>query len=262
MATHRMSINSQLSERYNKGASVQWVNLRNFANDANLNRKPEYWIYVFNISQRAFQVRRPPSWPVINIGACEPGRPWRLVGKLPNVINEVFINGDGRSEVRGYQCERWVTDILNPSNLGMNIWDEATSWVDRGAEDLTRRGVFWTTNEEPNEAELRMSRAKMEKHYREVLANANDLIRYGRDKEINDEHHLAADYFMIRATWHTPLEAPETCPNCGEDIKRGVAFHANSAGVVCVIDWKRAVESGAKSRADVPSEKQWWKEKD
>ena len=35
-----------------------------------------------------------------------------------------------------------------------------------------------------------------------------------------------------------------TCPNCGDVVKAGIAFHKSSAGVLCIIDKKRADEAG------------------
>jgi hypothetical protein len=38
------------------------------------------------------------------------------------------------------------------------------------------------------------------------------------------------------------------CPNCGERIKAGVAFHKQEEGTLCILDWKRAVASGVRTR--------------
>ena len=80
-------------------------------------------------------------------------------------------------------------------------------------------------------------------------------------RNIGQEHHDAAEYFHVKNAWHTVAELPTLCENCGEPLPMAtVPFHRNMMGLICVRDWKRTVEAGAKTREDVPEEKRWWKE--
>jgi hypothetical protein len=238
------------------------VRMTNFKGNPYVDRRPDYWIHVFNISRQKFLVRRPPAFPVIEIPACPNDKPYIEVLRIPNIVNEKSLNAlaSGGSEVQVTPIfgERFAMDIINPANEGADMWQEmGTSWIDSGGDDLSRRGVFWTLNEEPTGEELRKARVWMERHYRKLIKDAEELSKRNRPGDIIPEAHLAADHFKLSLAWHTDAEVPASCPNCGEPIKEGIAFHSSN-GILCVIDWKRAVASGVKKRDDVPQEKRWW----
>lgn len=241
------------------------VRFVDFNGDPNVTREPDYYLYIFNIAPRSFMIRRPPNFPCLTLAACPEGQSYALVGRVPNVVNEKWIDDNGQTQNRGILGERFATDLLNPSNLGIDIWAEITddqmNWIDGGTDDMTRRGLFWSRNERPTEDELRRAKAKMERHYRALLTQADKLHREGKMAEIGPEHHYAADYFRVKSLWHTVAELPSECPNCGDEVKKGIAFHMTTIGTVCVLDWKRAVQAGVKKKEDVPEDMRWWKEK-
>ncbi len=250
-----------VARRNMQKANIQGINFIDFTQDANLQRKADYYLYIFNIAPRKFQVCRPPSWPMINFAACPANKPYVTVGRVPSTINEVSLVVD-RTVVTGITGERFATDLLNPSNIGVNIWteitDEQISWIDGGTDDLTRRGMFWSRDETPSETELTMTKERMEKHYKALLVQADAYERENRQKEIGPEHRLAAEYFHYKARWHVVAEVPNFCSNCGDLVRPGLAYHATPFGTICVIDWKGAVMAGVKTRTDVPEEFRWW----
>lgn len=254
---------AKVLDRVTGGRSLE-PTLVDFRQDPNLNRKPDYLLYIFSIARKQFVVRRPPNFPMVTFAACPKDKDYVQVAVIPNVVNYRWVDsasGDVRSF--GEAGERVATDLLNPANLGVDIWaqgDEQTSWVDAGSDDLTRRGLFWSRNEVPEQWELDRCRARMENHYKNLVAQADDLVQNGERKSLTPEHHLAAEYFQLRTTWHTIADPLRNCPNCGESVGAGIAYHRNSMGVLCVIDWRKAVGAGAKTRADVPEDKRWWKE--
>ena len=233
-----------------------------FLGDPNLNRAPDYYLWVHNISRRKFVIRRPPQFPVVTIPACPPGQPYVTGARIPNIVNFRWVdavNDEARSvAIAG---ERFAMDLINPANLGVDCWASVppeVSWVDSGGDDLTIRGVFWTRNEVPAAEELRMAKLRMEEHYKRCIAQADELVQNGHRSQLNDEHHAAAEHFRLKATWHSVAELREQCPNCGEDVAAGLAFHRNGFGLMCILDWKRAVAAGVKTRADVPEGLRWW----
>lgn len=235
----------------------------NVNEDPNLTRRPDYYLHVFNIAPREFEVRRPPSFPILRFKACPEGKAWERVGSYPNIINERYVNDNNEILNRGYMAERFLTDILNPQNPTNDIWMQPSDpWVDNGgSNDLTRRGLFWSKNETPTDEELRKARARMEAHYRRLLVEGDESARKGKWDEIGPEHHLAAAYFKTKNAWHQVAEMPANCPICGETIPQGIAFHRNAIGSICVLDWKKSVEAGVKTRAEVPEEHRWWGKK-
>lgn len=267
--------------------NMQTLRVADFSLDAHLNYTPGYFLYLFNIAPKTFKINRPPCFSQITISACPEGQPWALVAKFPAIVDEKWVEADsGEIRTRGIQGERFVMDLINPSNLGVKMWSEVTdeqmSWIDGGTNDYTRRGLFWTRNERPGQtclehggcadeekcpvckkdtySELYLAKARLEKHYKQLIVQADDYSRKGNYNEIGPEHHLAGDYFHVRAPWHIVAELPSTCPNCGDAMKDGMPYHVNSVGIVCVIDWKKTVLAGVKKREDVPEELRWWDE--
>lgn len=231
--------------------------------DAGYNAPPAYYLNIFNISPVEHVRQRPPDFPRIVIRACPKGDPWMLSVRVPNLIHYKIVSPDtGQPSFMSLRGERWATDILNPANLGENIWAEAgkTTLEDLhgGSDDLTRRGCFWTRNDKPTTEELKLCRNKLEKHYRHVVQLAEDLARTGKMNEIGGEAHIAADYLHVNSAWHLVTAVQEPCPNCGQPINPGIAYHPSAVGGVCVIDWKRSVAAGVKTKADVPEEMRWW----
>lgn len=255
-------------------------------NDPNFNRKPDYYINVFNIAPVEHVRHRPVDFPTIKIDACPKGEPWALVVRVPNIVNYKWVNPDtGQPSFSSVAGERVATDLINPANLSNNMWQEVSnSDMDQmhgGGDDLSRRGVFWSIRQKsngpceqcdgaqicpehdvPNPEDLRWAKARLERHYREVVQKAEDLARTGKMTEIGAEAHIAANYLHVNSTWHIHTAVQEPCPNCGDQINPGIAYHASSIGGICVLDWPRCVAAGVKKREDVPIELRWWDESD
>lgn len=251
----------KVMSRVTSGIALNPV-LVDFRQDPNLNRAPDYLLHIFSIAHKAFVVRRPPQFSMVTFAACPKKADYIRVAVIPNIVNYRWIDSaSGETRTLGEAGERVATDFLNPANLGIDIWagaDEQSSWIDAGSDDLTRRGLFWTRNETPAPWELERCRARMENHYKNLLAQADDLVQNGDRKALTPEHHLAAEYFKLKTAWHSIAEPQRNCPNCGEQIGDGLAFHRNSMGMLCVIDWKRTVNAGVKTREDVPENLRWW----
>jgi hypothetical protein len=75
------------------------------------------------------------------------------------------------------------------------------------------------------------------------------------------DHHLAAEMFGQDVDWHKVTTPKIECPNCGEKIKEGIAFHYSN-GQKCILDWERAWLAGAVKKEDVPDGRQWWTAKE
>lgn len=268
--------------------NMKGVRLVDFTQDANVSRAPDYYLYVYNISRRQFNIARPPCFPHVKLSACPEGQPYVKVMKVGNVVNEKWVDDNSQVRNNGIMAERFLTDLLNPTNLGINCWQEVTddqmSWIDAGGtNDLTRRGLFWSRNEEPGRTcmvhggvkqeilcpycfqpthdELELAKTRMQRHYRQLIAQADKYWRDNQRMEIGPEHHMAGDYFKVKAEWHTIAELPSICPNCGEAVHEGLKFHTTAAGVICVNPtqegWRAAVNAGVKTKDQVPEDFKW-----
>jgi hypothetical protein len=243
-------------------------------------RDSRYTIYLFNVGtfapllengNRAHIIMRPPLIPMIAIPACPAGEPYVKCCSFPELVSQ--FRTDPMTEqpvVHNDEAAHVAQDIINPQNqlaAGVsakvvieNQWREVASPLHQG-DDLGKFGVFFSLNETPAAEELARAKARVEKTYRAELTKAEMQARAGKLGDISELAHFAADHFRVQAGWHVAVTVPDDCPNCGEPIKKGIAYHVNSFGATCVIDWRKAVAAGIKTKADVPEELRWFKEK-
>lgn len=233
--------------------------LADFGQDPNASRKPDYLVYVYSIVAREL---KNPSRPYIVFKGCPEGEAFGLANVFPSPVVQ-YPTFEDRTILTSLKGEDFVLDLLNPNGAdidrGEGGGDKSMSWA-ASTTDLTRRGLFMSRNQPPKREEVEECRRKLEKHYRMLLASADQLDRSNRRREIGPEHHLAADYFAYKANWHYSQSAPTPCPNCGELVRPGLAFHIDSTGGVCVLNWERTVLAGRKNMSDVPPSERgsWW----
>jgi len=266
-----MAIDATISEKTERGraeerrlmqeANSAGVMLTDYSRDANLNRRPDFMVYVYSIVNRRFEVHRPPSFPIIVFEPCPEDEDYKLVGAFPSPVNEMIWMEDRTFSV-GVDGVFFTRGVLNPSGAWGEIGAGGEMEWAAASTDLTRRGLFMSMSRPPKPEEVRACRTRMETHYRWCLKTADELDRANRRREIGPEHHLAADYFAYKANWHYTQTAPTPCPYCGELVRPGLAYHMNSANMMCVLDWRRAVAAGVKKMEDVPVAErgEWWKD--
>lgn len=230
-----------------------------------MNQKPSRKLYLYNIARTEFYIYKPPVFPHRKYAPCPEGEPYKLVDAFPDPIINGWENENRRFIPDIIDAAYAVTDLLNPAAHGRNCFapvkDTQLQQVSGGTDDLTRRGLFWSEHNPPLPAELAEARRRLELHYKALLREGDALSRNPKTAlQIGPEHHLAAEYFKggsQRREWHIVAELPDICENCGEEIKKGAAFHKNSADVLCVRDWRRAVNAGVVKMRDVPDDKKW-----
>lgn len=230
-----------------------------------LTRRPERYLYLYNISSREFTVSNPQLYPNLRIKACPEGQKFACVGKFGDPFISRWENENRRLLTDEEPAARVLTDMLNSSNHSNQcfgpISDTQMEQVSDGTNDLTRRGVFWSEHNPPLESEVNTARQRMESHYRALIRDANILSRNPKTMgEIGPEHHIAADYFRNSGTrfdWHGGPDLPDICENCGTNLPREAGFHPIGNGQWCIRDWRKAVNAGIVKMRDVPEEKRW-----
>jgi hypothetical protein len=228
-------------------------------------RAPEYFVYVYNISEQEFTVSRPPLFSEAKIKGRKPGSEYNLFGMFPQPLLMPKGNVDSNEiDIISQDTRRFVTDMINPDNLGIDqdaLIEKSTSG---GTNDLGAKGVFWSLRgpstknyknpygEEPTPEEVKAARGRMEKRFRFLLdqAKAVEVSNPAQLREIlSPEHHTAAEYFGESYSWHNKQVRADYCPQCGEKMRAGAAFHKTEDGGICVLDWDRAIKAGARTRA-------------
>lgn len=218
-----------------------------------MSRKPDYWVYLFNISEQSFEVSRPPLLSRLVIPGRKAGEDYAKVTKLPQPLLTPTGNVDSNEvSIVPQDTRRFAMDIINPDNLGLNqdaVIDPKA--VTNQGNNLGAKGVFWSLNEVPTEQELAAAKKRLEARYNFLIEQAKSVEVSnpgGLRDMLTPEHHAAVDYFGIETSWHGKRSRPMDCPNCGDRVKMGIAFHKTDEGTLCIIDWKRAVASGVRTR--------------
>ncbi len=243
--------------------------------DRNMLRPPERYIYIFTVSPREFIVDRPPLWIKFRLRACPKGRRYALVTRIPDPLMQKVHNTDtGKFRGEAHDGLRCTIDLLNPNNPTNDPdWNAAPEMAayfstSRGS-DLFAQGLFISLQETPGEEEIRRAELRRERYYRALMAQADELEvtdRPGLQAMLKGEEgtdlRMALDYFGEQREYHKPMAPTVDCPNCGDPIKKNVAFHKSTAlgGMLCVLDWRKAVMAGVRNKSDVPEEQRWWSE--
>jgi hypothetical protein len=240
--------------------------------DRNMQRAPDRMIHIFSISRRSFTVKRPPLFLNVHLRACGKDERYVPVAHIPDPLMQAVHDiekGRQRGEANdGMLC---AIELLNPNNPTYDPdWNPSPEMVaafssSKGC-DLFKQGLFISLSEVPSEQEISRAEKRREHFYKGLIAHADSLEETNR-KELEEfirgedgtDLRLALDFFGEKRSYHKPMTASRSCPNCGEDVKAGIAFHKNQElGVICVLDWQKTVAAGVKTKSDVPDHLQWW----
>jgi hypothetical protein len=269
MAVDFHNLNHPESREKTAAANTQWFDPRI---DRNMLRAPDRMIHVFSTSPREFRIDRAPLWSKLVLRGCRPGERCVVVAHIPDpMIQAVHNTENGRQRGEAHDGWRAAIDLLNPNNPtndpDWNPGPEMAAFFGTSAgADLFAQGLFLSLNETATEEEIAKAEKRREKRYLSLIAHA-DSLEQTEPKDLAEflksadglDLRLALDYFGEERAYHKKRVANRLCPNCGESIKTGVGFHKSAAlGVICVLDWKAAVDAGVKTRSDVPDDRRWW----
>ena len=230
-------------------------------------RPVEYYLYLFTVNKNAFTRPSVPGlYPKTLIPACKPEERFKKVCRFAHPMAQVDPDPDnpGKKKITYSDGRRVAMDFCNPANVtldqdnGMNT--EAERWVNVGSGmNFSQQGVFFSRNENPTDEELAAAERRLRNYYRTILERVDGIPDTDPSKQgqITQDHHAACEMFGEERPWHRTFTQKETCENCGTKVPKGIAFHRDN-GVLCVRDWKRAVNAGVVKKDDVPDDMRWW----
>ena len=222
-------------------------------------KDPGYVIYVYNILEREYIVQQPPLFPAFLIPACEKGKRFSFT-ILPAFVKETYVKpGTTEFYYKNVDGRKAATSLLNPSAFPGTSWEsQQQKWEtgDQFGNNLNALGVWWslTMPEETEklDREIKVFKGRVQTTLNDLIRRAEELAAAGDLKNITPLMHFAMDYMGKQAPWHMSSQHKISCPNCGDPVNEGIAYHRNSFGDKCIIDrerYERAIASDAPRQA-------------
>jgi hypothetical protein len=223
-----------------------------------------YVIYVYNIIDMAHVVEAPPKWPRFRIPACAKGDLFAFT-TLPAFTKERFWKASDPNEFyyKTMDGRKDATTLLNPEAYPGTSWEaQRANWdtqitaITGSNNNKNKFGSFWSLTEPNIEApsrhikggtlrdEINLFKEYTLKTMNQLVKTAELLAAQHRMEEITPYMHFAMDYLGKQATWHMNSDHMVTCPTCGDTVKDGIAYHKNSFGDRCIVDYERCVKLG------------------
>lgn len=207
-------------------------------------REPGYVIYVYNLLERDHWVHQTGFH--LHIPACPKGQKFAFT-TLPAFNREVYLKpGSTEYNYKLVDGRRAAMSLLNPASFPGTNWDsQLGNWTaeDQQGNNLNNYGCFWSLTKPDEtaklEGEIKIFRERCNKTMQALVAAAEQFAAANDLKSISPLMHFAMDYLGKAAPWHMAMYHMVNCPNCGEMVREGIAYHRNAFGEKCIIDLER-----------------------
>lgn len=205
-----------------------------------------YVIYIYNLIDWEWILHQPPQFATYRIPPCKPGEKFAH-NIMPAFVNEVY-NRTGTTELyyKKVDGRKYATSLLNPSAFPGTKWEsQLNEWrtEDQFGNNLNAFGTFWSLTRPDETAkldvEIKIFKERVRKTFTGLVKEAEKLAAANNQTAISPLMHFAMDYLGISSGWHTSLKHMVDCPNCGESVQEGIAYHKNAFGERCIIDEAR-----------------------
>lgn len=220
-------------------------------------RPPLRMIYIHSVAKRSFDVRH-PLFPKLHLRGCEDGEAFVNCASFGDPVSQACPDQE-RGGVRIDDNDGWMVaiDMLNPGNFTMDPYtgsSNPTYFENRNGTNLIAEGVWCSLNQIPPAEEIARAKDARDRHYRWLTKEALKLAAKST-KHLNEfidrypDVHTAMDSLGISAPWHTLNVVTIDCPNCGDAVKQGIAFHKSSVtDALCILEPMKAYRAKAITR--------------
>jgi hypothetical protein len=224
------------------GGDVESIRLKT---QDNVGMKPP--IFIYNICEMSHVRNQPPEFATFTVEPCPKGERFSVTA-FPGLVKERYCKPGTSdyyySEVDG---RKYATSLLNPDCFPGTDWQAQLIEGSTGNDDMTGMnmnayGVFWSElgPDDPKlDGVIKRFRARVDRTMDALVKEGNRLNATGNLGAITSNMHFAMDYFGLTAAWHMSHKHKTECPNCGELVLEGLAYHRNSMGDRCIIDRER-----------------------
>lgn len=215
-------------------------------------------IHLYSVSTRDFTVKHPYFKGILS--GCHKGERYVKCYSVPDPPQQIAVDAERggfrvEAEPRDEAGWRVAIDILNPNNPSLDPYyqlsaGQAAYFATGKDVDLVKFGLFPSLNAPPTEQEIQKAerarddsrQALVDEAFQEQASNPQGFRLWLRQ---HPEVYDAMEALGVEADWMSRPEAKMKCPNCGDSIKAGIAFHKSSAGTLCILDPERAFKAGA-----------------
>lgn len=208
-------------------------------------------LFIYNICALSHTRNQPPEFVAFTVDACPKGEPFSCK-IFPGVVKERYQR-PGTSEFRYEEVDgrKYATSLLNPDCFPGTDWEAQLIEGTTGNNDMTGMnmnalGVVWLEwpPDDPRTAKaLARVRERVDRTMDALVKEGERLHAEGRPGQISAMMHFAMEYFGLSAAWHMSHRHKIECPNCGDMILEGIAYHRNASGDICIIDRERYEQS-------------------
>ena len=228
-------------------------------------------IYIYSVARKDFPNRRHVYWrgPLVGCTGANKGERYVLAATIPDPPQQITVDAERggkrvEPEPRDEAGWRVAIDILNPNNPSLNPYlqldAEQTAIYATGQNvDLIRYGLFPSLHNPPLEEEIQRAEAARDKSYQDLVdeafqEQASNPQNFRNWLKNHPDIGIAMEATGTVADWFKTPESKMSCPNCGDIIKSGIAFHKSSAGVLCILDKERAAKAGVRGPGRPPKD--------
>lgn len=174
-------------------------------------------LFIYSVSEYGEQVNLGPGFAIYEVHACpvneEYGEPCVI---LPiNFFEEAKVDQTEHTFTSGKQ----IADAILKIGPGMNA-----SW------DRRRVGWFVSNTNPPSEEEVSRAKELYTAECKRLLTEGNSFASRNLLLEITETHRRAANWLKQKVDWSKPQIQMTECPGCGENVRKGVIWHAYPQG--------------------------------
>ncbi len=216
-------------------------------------REPKRMIYIHTVSKKPQTVTR-TLFAKLHLKGIQGDERYTTCAVIPDPIAQPSPDQErGGSRIDEHDGWRACIDLLNPNNWTTDPYTGANNpdfYANRQGSNLIAEGFWPSLNEVPTEKEILRAEDSVKKHWQWLTKEAIRMSGSGMQREFNEflqnypDVHIAMDGLGLSAPWHTASVVEAFCPNCGEKIRPGIAFHRDAENTLCIIDTLKTFKAG------------------